>query len=209
MTLDLKMWDLGPSPNSTKVRMALGYKGLDYERVAVDPQDRAEIVSVSGQPLTPVLKHGETVVYDSNAILRYLDANVKREPRLYAEDYEAMKAIEGWEAWTRAKLGPPTGLLFSQFFAEQRDEAALGQCRALLAQATAELEEALGGSEALVGDSITAADIQPAAFLSLAYLSPEKASSHPILEFFKTHYRAPDAHERTAAWYHRVAAFDR
>lgn len=209
MSLDLKMWDLGPSPNSTKVRLALGFKGLEYERIPVDPQDRAEIVEVSGQPLTPVLKHGDTVVYDSNAILRYLDANVKREPRLYAEDLDTMRRIEAWESWTRGKLGPPTGLLFGQFFAEQRDETVLGQARQLLAQATAEIEAELESSEALVGDSITAADIQPAAFLSLAYLSPEKASSHPVLEFFKTHYSAPASHERTEGWFRRVIAFDR
>jgi len=209
MPQSLKMWDLGPSPNSKKVRLALGYKGLDYERITVDPQERGEIVKLSGQPLTPVLAHGETVVFDSNAILRYLDANVQREPRLYAEDYESMKRIEGWEAWTRMHLGPPVGMLFGQFFAESRDEAVIAHANEALAAAAAELEAELGSGEFLVGETLTAADIVPAAGLGLAYLSPEQASSHPIMEFFKTHAKVPVQHEALAAWYRRVNRFDK
>jgi glutathione S-transferase len=203
------MWDLGPSPNSKKVRLALGYKGLDYERISVDPKERGEIVSVSGQPLTPVLKHGETVMFDSNAILRYVDANVKREPRLYAEDYDAMQRIESWESWTRMNLGPPVGMLFGQYFAESRDETVIAHANQLLGKACVEIEAELGDREVLVGDAITAADIQPASFLGMAYLSPELASSHPILEFFKTHLQVGPQHETITAWFRRVNAFDK
>src|SRR5205085_11287493 len=95
----IQLWDLGPSPNSKKVRLALGYKGVTYEKVSVDPMDRQKVVDLSGQPLTPVLVHGKTVVFDSSAILRYIEANVKREPRLFSSDYDTMKRIEKWEAY--------------------------------------------------------------------------------------------------------------
>lgn len=209
MSQSLKMWDLGPSPNSRKVRYGLGYKGLDYERIAVDPQDRSEIVKLSGQPLTPVLQHGDTVIFDSNAILRYLEANVQREPRLYAEDHERMKAIEGWEAWTRTSLGPPVGMLFGQYFAEARDEAVIAHANQLLGKACGEIQAELGQEGALVGESVSAADIQAASFLALADLSPEQASSHPILEFFKTHLTIPAQFEAVTAWFRRINAFDR
>ncbi|MHC5062950.1 MAG: glutathione S-transferase family protein, partial [Planctomycetota bacterium] len=59
--------------NNMKVRVALGYKGIPYEFKSIDPADRSRIQDLSGQFLTPVLVHGEQVVADSAAILRYLD----------------------------------------------------------------------------------------------------------------------------------------
>ena len=55
--------------NNIKVRVGLGYKGLDYEFRRIEPGDREEIVRVSGQHLTPVLAHGETVLFDSARLL--------------------------------------------------------------------------------------------------------------------------------------------
>ena len=84
MDRKVTLYDLGPSPNNIKVRLALAYTKIPYEKIPVDPQDREPLVKVSGQPLAPVMLHGETVVYDSYAILRYLDANFPKTPRLYS-----------------------------------------------------------------------------------------------------------------------------
>ena len=43
--------------NNFKVRIALGFKGIDYRFETIDPSDRAEIVRISGQPFTPVVVH--------------------------------------------------------------------------------------------------------------------------------------------------------
>ena len=47
-----------------KVRVALGYKGIAHEFRSIDPADRDGVVRLSGQHLTPVLVHGETVLFD-------------------------------------------------------------------------------------------------------------------------------------------------
>ncbi len=38
---------------------------------------------ISGQHLTPVIEHGEVVLFDSAAILRYLDAAFRETPPLF------------------------------------------------------------------------------------------------------------------------------
>ena len=52
----LRFWELSPSPNNTKVRMALRYKKIDFEAVPVDPFKRQPVLDVSGQELTPVVE---------------------------------------------------------------------------------------------------------------------------------------------------------
>jgi glutathione S-transferase len=208
MSAPIRLYDLGPSPNSKKVRLALGYKGIPYERVAVDPADRAAVVRLSGQPLTPVLAHGETVIFDSGAILRYLEANVKREPRLFSEDYDRMKAIEGWEAWARTDLAPGIGRLFGQYFATEKDSAAAASAVAMVNAAARHLESKLDGPF-LCGDSLTAADVTCASWLSLGWLTPAQAAGSPILEFFRATLALDPERTTLRRWFDSVDRYDR
>jgi glutathione S-transferase len=93
----LKFWELSPSPNNTKVRMALRFKGIDFETVPVDPFDRAPVVEVSGQELTPVIQDRGIVLNDSEAILQYLDANNPDKPRLLPGSREGRRECEAWQ----------------------------------------------------------------------------------------------------------------
>jgi glutathione S-transferase len=205
---DIRLWDLGPSPNSKKVRLALGFKGVDYERIAVDPADRDAVVEVSGQPLTPVLAHGETIIYDSGAILRYLDANVKTGPRLFSETREGMKEIEGWEAWSRQQLGSQVGTLFGQAFAEVRSPEVIAAVNERFNALAGELEGELGETSTLVGDRHTAADIFCASYVSLAVMTPSQAASHPILSFFAESLQLDQRYEKLREWYRAINKFD-
>ena len=63
----LRFWELSPSPNNIKVRMALRYKGIDFEAMPVDPFDRKPLREVSGQDLSPVIEDKGIVLNDSEA----------------------------------------------------------------------------------------------------------------------------------------------
>jgi glutathione S-transferase len=93
----LKFWELGPSPNSIKVRMALRFKGVDFEVIPVDPFERAGVIEVSGQELTPVIADRGVVINDSEAILQYLDANYPDTPRLIPRERAGRKACDAWK----------------------------------------------------------------------------------------------------------------
>ena len=202
------LYNLQPSPNSKKVRLALGYKGISYETVQVDPMERAAVLEVSGQPLTPVLKHGDTVIFDSSAILRYLEANVKREPRLYSEDYDTMQAIERWENNGRSEFGPHVGSLFGQFFSGSPDASSLEKAGSAFNEAARRLEKSLNSDGYLVGAAPTAGDISCAAWLGLSLLSPEQASSQPIMAYFAENLRLDPECQRLRSWYRSIDKYD-
>lgn len=150
--------------NNLKVRLALAYKRIPYVFHSIDPADRAEIVRLSGQFLTPVLVDGATVQFDSAAILRYLEANFPGTPKLYGAGRDEQWEIEAWERFGRGPLADPMMTLVHARVAGRepsagmRDEAADG-----FAQAVRRIEERLAGREWLVGDAISAADITVAA----------------------------------------------
>lgn len=209
MAEPVRLYDLAASPNSIKVRIALAFKGIPYEKIAVDPNDRAQVIRVSGQPLTPVLTHGERVVFDSAAILRYLDGNFRTPPPLFASSYDTMKEIEEWETFARGDLLDPIGIVFREFFSESADAGEMARASKLLHERSARIEERLGQGPWLVGSAMTAADITAAPAVWYGMLPPAAAESSPVARFFAHGLFLGDGRTRTREWATRVMAFDR
>jgi glutathione S-transferase len=118
VSTNLTLHELTGSPNNVKARIALGYKGLQYDRKPLDlndfPGNRESVVKLSRQPRLPVLQHGQTVIFDSGAILRYLEANFPDTPPIFVSDYAAHGEIEQWEVFSRTQIGEPIGMMFGQ-----------------------------------------------------------------------------------------------
>jgi glutathione S-transferase len=210
MSQSLKLYDLGPSPNNIKVRCALAYKKLPYERVAVDPANREAVVKVSGQPLTPVLLHGDTVVFDSYAILRYLDANFPETPRLFSADRATLKSIEQWELFARTEAGPGISAAFGQMRASTPDPEALKRANDVVGRAASRVEETLADKgEWLVGGSgPSAADLTVGTMLFLGAVTDAAVKRIPAWGFFQKNLKI-DRAPKTLDWIGRVMAYDR
>jgi len=148
--------------NNMKVRIALNYKGLPFSFRTIDPRDRDQVVALTGQPLTPVLRHGDVLLFDSGAILRYLDANLSAAPRLFCGDRKTLVAIEGWETFGRARLLAPLVLVVNHRLEGGNDPAVFDAAQDAFKRAVAELAPALEGRSWLVGDSMTGADVTTA-----------------------------------------------
>jgi len=205
---DLHLYQLPPSPNNVRVRLALKHKGLAYEdHVVPFRSDRGEIVELSTQPLTPVIKHGEVVLFDSGAILRYLDANFPETPRLFSAAADEMREIEDWEYFSRVQLLRPVGMIFNQAFAERPDPAVIGEAQDLLYECTERTENALArGGPWLLGERLTAADLFAGPPVALT-LSPAD-SPLQVVRFFAEHFTLGAERERTQAWAQRLMAID-
>ena len=145
--------------NNFKVRVALGFKGIDYDFVTIDPADRAGMVALSGQPFTPVMTHRDTVLFDSGAILRYLEANFPDTPKLFSSDYSIMRAIEDWEFVGRVDLHAPLMIMVMQRKSGVSDAAETARAAGLFADVTRKLEAQLSGREWLAHTRMTAADV--------------------------------------------------
>lgn len=182
--------------NNVKVRVALGYKGIPYDFVRIDPADRREIVRISGQHLTPVMVHGEVVLFDSAAILRYLDANFRDTPRLYGTSHLEEWAIEDAEFFARTVLAGPVMDVVHHMVADGSvDEARRAKARKNMSHAVAQLADKLEGREWLVGNQMSAADIAAACTI-------ERVRKGRL---FEMHADAA----RFEPWLERVMSFDR
>jgi glutathione S-transferase len=208
MNRALKLYDLAPSPNNIKVRCALAYKKIPYEKVPVDPKNREPVVKVSGQPLCPVLTDGEAVVYDSYAIMRYLDANFPGTPRLYNAERDAIKKIKEWELFSRTEIGPGISLIFGQFIGGTADAEKIQKANDILNRAASRTEEALAKTPYLMGESPNAADFTAGTMLAYGNVSEAAAKGHPVAAFFAKHVRL-QGFPKTKAWTARVMEWDR
>ncbi|HKQ62687.1 MAG TPA: glutathione S-transferase family protein [Candidatus Polarisedimenticolaceae bacterium] len=205
----LRLYQLENSPNSMKARIALGYKGLPYDRFEVNAQDRVEIVRLSGQPLTPVLVHDDTVIFDSAAILRYLEANFRAAPPLFAAERQEQKRIEEWERFGRDELYRPIGELFAQARAAQPDPAACARASDDLQRLSERIEARLAEADWLVADRLTAADVTCAPLIAFALFSADAAARSTVARFFRERLQLGDERPRTREWAARVITFDR
>jgi glutathione S-transferase len=181
--------------NNRKVRIALGYKGIEYEFRTIDPGERDEIVRISGQYLTPVMTHGHRVLFDSAAILRYLDANFPDTPKLFGRDRDEQWEIEDLELFARTELaGPMMEVVHRKVSGGTVDDAMQARCAAAFSKAVAELAARLDGREWLVGDRMSAADITAAAVVARI----RQSGALPL----------PPAAESLFPWIERVTAFE-
>ncbi len=208
MNRPVKMYDLAPSPNNIKVRLALAYKKIPYERIPVDFEKREPLVKISGQPLAPVLTHGDTVIFDSAAILRYLEANFPSTPRLFSADYDTMHKIEEWERFGRIDAAEPIRLTFGEMRSASPDAAKLKRANELINRAASRVEETLAKSPYLMGTTPNAADLTAAPMLYYGDQPKAVAEQNPFTLFFYRNLKIEHA-PKTHDWIHRVMALDR
>ncbi len=206
MAKSLILHYLPPSPNNIKVSIALSYKGVPFDVEMVDRTDRSKLVEISGQPLSPVIQHDGKTIFDSGAILRYIDANFEG-PRLFSADREEMKAIEQWESHHKAVLGPALGRAFGIFFAGGEDLKGAADAGREMTEASAELEAHLEGRDWLVGDSMSAADIWNASILGYSCFPENVANSNPLWSWFSEQFRLGEGRDRCRSLVERVFAY--
>lgn len=197
------------SPNNMKVRAALNYKGIGFDRRAIAPLDRSALIELSGQPRTPVLEVGDLALFGSGAILRYLDAAWPSTPKLFTDDYAGFGEIERWEDFGRVRLERAVGMAFGEGISGRADAGVLAEANRLLREATGELEEHLDGREWLYGDAMSAADLSCAPMAFYGMTTEEITEVSPIAGFFRQHVTFGEGRDRTRAWVERVMAYDR
>ena len=107
---DIILHHYGLSPFSEKIRLALGYKGLDWRSVvveAVPPRPLLDTLT-GGYRRVPVLQVGADIYCDTEVIFRALE-RIRSEPTLYPTGEGMSKALSLW--WDRSTWKPAIGIL--------------------------------------------------------------------------------------------------
>jgi glutathione S-transferase len=109
MTIDL-WWGSG-SPYSWRVMLALEHKGLDYRshplQLALQEHKAPQMLAMNPRGRLPVLKHDDYVVFESVAVLYYLDLKYPEPPIFGRSPEEAaviLRVIEEFQAYTEPHI---------------------------------------------------------------------------------------------------------
>lgn len=160
----LKVLGRSSSHNVQKVMWCLAELGLACERVDIGGpyggNRDAAYLALNPHGVVPTLLDGETVVWESNTILRYL---CSRHPgRLYPPEAVPRSEVERWMDWQLGTLAPAIVPLYQAIvrtLPERRDAGAIEAHRSRTAAAIARLDAALADRAFVAGSALTLADI--------------------------------------------------
>jgi maleylacetoacetate isomerase len=150
------------------VRIALNLKGVDYEVVSVDlPGNRhreAEFRALNPQATIPTLDDDGTILWQSLAIIDYLDARFPL-PRLIPQEPVARARAQALAQLIVCEIHPLNNLRVLRYLREQLslDEAAVGRWYAhWVTEAFGPLETLVtrfSGGRYCYGDAVSIADV--------------------------------------------------
>ncbi len=190
------------STNVERVALALGHKGVEAERVPVDPADRSEVERVSGQPLVPVLEDDDgTVVHDSLAILRHLERRFPAPP-LFPRERARRAEADVFVDWFNRVWKRPPNEIEAELNKPDPNRARIEELRALMRAYLDLFEDMLTGREYLLGHEFGVADVCAFPFLKYAALhDPEDDELfHRVLRDYQRDRERP----RLESWIRRV-----
>lgn len=151
------------SPYCWRVQLALAAKGLHHASRPVDltrqEQQSPQLRKLTPRGRVPVLRDGDYVVFESLAILHYLDRRYPGQP-LYGSTPEETGVITRVVAEFQSYIEPHLVAIFAGL-ETARDAAARERVLEHLLQVAGEarvIEGRLAGSDWVVGDSPSAAD---------------------------------------------------
>jgi len=178
------------SPWSERVRWALAFKHLPYEKQNYQPGvDEEELKKLTGQNQVPVLVTDGKVIPDSTAILEWLEASVP-EPALLPKAEKDRAQVTLWEELMLGVVGPQGRTLISgrllrssdpemrqagQFFGGKYGHSpyAEEQAKLTVKRILVSLKQTLNGRQYLVGDTFTRADMTTASMLMVLRPAPD------------------------------------
>lgn len=189
------IWGRRSSFNVQKVLWLAGELGLAYEHIPAGGQfgllDTPDFLRMNPHGRVPLLRDGDTVVWESHAILRYLAARHGAEAFWPADPARRARA-DGWMDWAQTALQPAflSGVFWGYYRTPeaQRDLPAIARSLAATHACLRQLDVVLATQPYLGGQALPLADI-PAATALYRYYELDIA-------------REPLAHVR--AWYDRL-----
>lgn len=197
-------------PGSPYVRMpilACEEKGVPWRLkvLAMGEAKTPEFLKLQPFGRIPVIEHEDFVLYEAQAILRYIDqafegpSLVPAAPRAAARmsqvmnimDWYVMPSLTAGIGWNRV-VAPMLGLPV--------DEAAVAAAIPLARTSLKALEDILGDKPFFAGDAVSLADLMAVAHLEFAPLSPEGSdlmAGSPLLAWLERMQARPSVQAST------------
>jgi len=172
------------SPFVRAVRATLEEKGQRYRVQAMKPGEHKSAAYLALHPFgrVPAIEHGGFRLYETQAILRYLDA-VFPEPALQPKESRAaarmnqIMGINDWYLFPDARVIVFQRIVGPAIFGHTPDEAVIAQAAPKVPVCVGELDRLLGEGPFLAGENVSLADLLLAPQLDYLSRTPEGRSA--------------------------------
>ncbi|MGM8872295.1 maleylacetoacetate isomerase [Psychrobacter sp. 2Y5] len=187
------------SSTAYRTRIALNLKGLDYDNVSVnlakDKQLEADFKALNPQGLVPVLQTDDLLLYQSPAILEWLE-EVYPTPALLPKDAAGRMQVRAISAMIGCDMHPINNRRILQYLRNElsvEEEDVMAWCNRWMSDGFAALEKRLAADEArgdfCHGDSPTLADCYLIPQVSSARRFKVDLNAYPNIVAVDTHCR--------------------
>lgn len=185
----VELFGRATSINVQKAMWTIAELGIEHTRHDVGGPfggtDTPEFGAMNPNRLVPVLKDGEVVIWESNAITRYL-ADRYGAGTLSPSNEAERAAADQWMDWSLTtyygSIIPGLFWAFVRTTAADRDTASVAAHEEKAAKSTMILDGVLANRPYLVGDTLTMADIAVGALLYRYLTLPVNRPSAPNVE---------------------------
>jgi glutathione S-transferase len=184
----LKIWGRLSSVNVQKVVWCADELGLVYDRIDAGRDfgvvDSAGYLAKNPNGLVPVIEDHGFVLWESNAIVRYLAAQYG-EGTLWPADRQRRANADCWMDWQATAFNPAIGPAFWQLIRtapEKREPAVIEGARDSAEKKLALLDAHLATREFVAGASFTMGDIPLGCSVDRWYKLPLARESRPHVE---------------------------
>jgi len=173
---EIKIYGLPPSTFTRTVLLACHEKGIDYDLVPTRPMD---LGALNPFHKIPAMTHGDFTLFESIAILRYLERTFGGA-RLWPDDPKAAAAVDQWASAVCDSLVHSALLYMAHRFGflpvpEQMAQKFLEKTRQVLPH----FDRQLGRNRFVAGSALSAADLYLAPLL---FYFPDMPEMKAILD---------------------------
>ncbi len=185
----LKVWGRKNSSNVRKVLWCAEELALPYSREeaggAFGVVDSPAYRALNPNGRVPMIEDDGFVLWESNAIVRYLAARYGSDTAWYQTDVCVRAQADKWMDWTTSTFAGPFRDLFWGILrtpAEHQDWVLINAARKTCAELLSIVDQALSEKPYLSGDEIGMGDIPLGSFIYAWFEMPIERPSMPHLE---------------------------
>ena len=183
----IRLWGRLSSINVRKVAWTLQEVGAPFERIdaglAYGVVDTPAYAASNPNRLVPLLEDGDFVLWESNAIVRYLCA--RYGPTLYPQDLRQRFDAERWMDWQQTTLnraGSPAFIQLVRTPSAQRRQDVIDASRVAMTPLIEMLDAHLATRTWMAGDTFSMADIPVACDIHRWWHLPQPTPQAPHLQ---------------------------
>ena len=162
--MSIECYYISGSPFAWRALLGLTFKGLDFKMIALQASEgehkKPEYLALNPRGKVPVLKDGDTIIYESLAILAYLDRQYPEKPLFGKNSGEAaliwQRTME-LESYMLSRTGTLIRAVFRGMV--EGNEDSLNEDIAAIKEELSNVSGWLAEADYLAGNNISAADI--------------------------------------------------